>query len=418
MSAGPNKKVLSLGSNLGDRFQNLQKTCNQLESICKIEKVSPIYETNALVKDEHNPGFPFLNLVLQIETTDSALVFLDKIKFIEKKLGRKNKGQWFPRTIDIDILYWDKEVINTQKLSVPHPQILNRSFILAPLKDLYPVFLKSYREQRNTHMSLMKIYNITPDSFSDGGKNNELSEFKLKLQSDYLNGVNIIDLGAESTRPGAKKLSPDQEWSRLAPFISEFHDTFKHEPLRPQLSVDTYHSQNMARSLEYGVDIINDVSGCSNSETLNLLSNSEVDYVLMHSLDIPAVKNNFIKEPIIPYLKNWLDKKLNLFEKNNISYKRIIFDPGIGFGKTANQSIQIIRYIDEFKDYPVRVLIGHSRKSFLSSITDKDFQNRDALTLGASMALLDKKVDILRLHNTEVHTEAIRAYNYVNCKSH
>ncbi len=413
-----NKKVLSIGSNMGDRILNIKEAIKSINSLSQVKKVSPIYETQAHVCDDSNPGYPFLNLVIEIETQTDPQQFLHEIKDLEKKIGRKKTNRWGPRLIDIDILFWDNLIIETDELTVPHKSICQRSFILAPLKDLYSKFNSIYRGQQDKHMALMKIYNITPDSFSEPNKVNDLDKFNLSISKDLSEGVSFIDIGAESTRPGASPLTSDQEWSRLAPYLQSYQQVFKSKILKPKLSVDTYHIESMVQSIELGADIINDVSGKISQKKLDLLKQTEVNYILMHSLDIPAKKSNFINEPIIPFLKNWLENKLDTFEKNGINLNRVIFDPGIGFGKTALQSIHILRNIDTFKDYPIKVLVGHSRKSFLNTITDLGFSERDSLSLGVSLALMNKNVDILRVHNTNIHNQAIKAYNYVRTQSY
>ena len=139
--------------------------------------------------------------------------------------------------------------------------------------------------------------------------------------------------------------------------------------IRPFVSLDTRHVKTAKVGVELGVDIINDVSGMSNGEMLSLLKDSEAGYVLTHSLDVPVRPENVLTEDPVAHLQDWLEKKLEIFEKNNIALDRIFFDPGIGFGKTPLQSLKILKDLKSFQSCPVRLLIGHSRKSFM-----KDFQ--------------------------------------------
>ena len=196
-----------------------------------------------------------------------------------------------------------------------------------------------------------------------------------------------------------------------------------------------------------GANIINDVSGLTdkaqntNDKMLSLLENSSALYVLMHSLDIPANPKNTLpeKEDPLPLLCQWLENKLELLDKRKISFHRIFFDPGIGFGKNALQSLHILKNLEIFKKYPVQLLVGHSRKSFMknfnlplptteatveldteSKTTNKRMEptvsmatQRDPHTLGISMKLIQKGVDVLRIHNPELHIQAHQAWNHV-----
>jgi dihydropteroate synthase len=162
--------------------------------------------------------------------------------------------------------------------------------------------------------------------------------------------------------------------------------------------------------LEHGVDCINDVSGLADPGMLDVLQASSCDYVLMHSLRVPADPHLTLPADCDPVfdLKSWLSSKLALIEANGIDLSRIIFDPGIGFGKTAAQSISILRRMDEFADIPVRLMVGHSRKSFLNSVGEMDIKRRDAATLMISLDLASKGVDILRVHDVDNHLSAFK----------
>ena len=183
--------------------------------------------------------------------------------------------------------------------------------------------------------------------------------------------------------------------------------------LYPHVSVDTYHPETAIKAIELGVEIINDVSGLTTPEMQDVAKNSKQDWIAMHNLGIPANKDKIIADESLDKINEtidkWLIKNIKIWEKSGIDLSRIIFDPGIGFGKNSTQSYKILSCVGRFKKYGLRVLVGHSRKSFLNNIS-KNQKNKDIETLGISMKLLKQKVDILRVHNVEIHTQAYRSW--------
>jgi len=258
----------------------------------------------------------------------------------------------------------------------------------------------------------MGIINLTPDSFSDGGALDPADAITARLELFDKNLIQSLDLGAESTRPGAVPLSPDEEWRRLEPALSFIDKRYQKRFFRPKISVDTYHASTASRALELGCDLINDVSGLSDPEMMSVLKGTECEYVLTHSLTVPADPSNTMKsENLILELKAWAEQKIEELINSGVHLDRIIFDPGIGFGKTPMQSLAILRRVTEFFDLPVRVLIGHSRKSFLTHAkrTPLLAAERDPETLAISLRLADSGVDILRVHAADLHHRAFRA---------
>lgn len=251
---------------------------------------------------------------------------------------------------------------------------------------------------------LIGIINITPDSFSgDGIVDNENGVFSQakKLISE---GAEIIDIGAESTRPKAIKLSHAEEWERLEPVLNKIKNL-----IQVEISIDSYHPETIEKALALGANWINDVSGFSNPKMLPLASKNIATLVVMHSLGIPADSKKTIdkKEDVIQVVYDWGKEKIKFLQKNGIEKDRIVFDPGIGFGKTAEQSLALIRNIDKFKTLGVRIMVGHSRKSFLSLFTDKPAKDRDEETCIVSSFLAKKEVDYLRVHNIKSNKAAI-----------
>ena len=415
---------ISLGSNLGDRFHNLEQAIREIvKKGFKLLKTSPVYETKALLPSKAEAGWdqPFLNAVIAIECEENPLQLLHHLKTIEKQLGRKPSPRWSPRIIDLDILLFGKEIVDTPELKIPHPEIINRDFVLVPLKELNCSLKIPGAGENRTVLDLcrslkikiptwMHILNVTPDSFSDGGELH-LNEFDsvLKKISNY--NIPIVDLGAESTRPGAVSVSLEQEWQRLKPYVDYFFDFYKDKLLRPKLSIDTCHPQTAKKAIDSGVDIINDVSGFS-EEMQDLMAGTDVEYILMHSLTVPADPDKTLpgdKDPV-EEVKEWLYSKINILEKKGIPLHRVIFDPGIGFGKTAEQSLEILNRVEEFYCVPLRIMIGHSRKSFMKLFSIHEAKERDPESAGVSLSLVEKGVDILRVHSADFHTRVLRGF--------
>lgn len=261
---------------------------------------------------------------------------------------------------------------------------------------------------------LVAVLNITPDSFTDGGsfvdEQNAIEQTKLLIKQ----GADVIDIGAESTRPNATELNHDQEWQRLQNILPEIINlTKQHKTLS---SIDTRHAQTAKKAIKLGIDIINDVNSLNDKQMISTIVNSNVDVVFMHSLTIPADKNILMPPnvDVVDELLRWAENKIKLLNKEGIVTNRLIFDPGIGFGKSAKQSMQIIQEIDRFNRLDCKIFVGHSRKSFLELINKTEASQRDIETVATSMFLINKKVDFLRVHNVDMHKRAFETFKYLN----
>jgi len=241
---------------------------------------------------------------------------------------------------------------------------------------------------------LVGILNITPDSFSDGGDFFDAIAAIVHLERLWDEGADMVDIGAESTRPGATPLSADEEWERLKPFFATLTPAHVQKPL----SLDTRHPKNAKRALDKGYQCINDVSGFANNEMIDTLRGYNAKLVVMHSLSVPADKNIVLDEAldVVQELSKWYHEKEKNLTDAGIARDRIIFDPGIGFGKTAAQSLDILARIGEFKILGVPLYIGHSRKSFLKG-------DRNTATLAWSKKLMQAGADFLRVHDVAAH---------------
>lgn len=420
------KVYLALGTNLGNKKENINKAIAKLESKdVKFIKSSPIYTTPALLlpKSPSEWNIPFLNCVIETETQLTPNELLKTCKEIETEMGRDFSKKWAPRPIDIDILFYSDEHIETPELTIPHKEIENRSFVLDPLSWLAPdlkldsgrTILEASKSKKTHQPVFMGILNITPDSFSDGRKYQDFITFKETFDSWCDNNVGIIDIGAESTRPGAIRLTVEEELERLEKIFKYIKEKdFGYT--KPLLSIDTYKPEVAKKAIENGFDIVNDVNGLNDPKMLELAKNTkDTRFVIMHSLTVPADKKVIMSEKLNPVkeLHKWLENKTEVLIKNNISLDRIIFDPGIGFGKNAHQSFEVMKNIEEFQRYGMQILVGHSRKSFLNSITNNRFKDRDIETTAISMKLAEKGVDILRIHTPLEHQRALLSVQHI-----
>ena len=422
---------LSLGSNAGNRRNNLSRAIALLQNKgLQIKRLSPVVESPALLP-ENAPAdwnLPFLNLVLEADVADSQSPqqWRQWCKEIQQCIGRdKKSSSWAPRPIDIDILLWGNEIVADVDLQIPDPDLTKRAFVLSPLLHLRPDLtlpgqtnktLFQYSHELQHHIPLwMGIINVTPDSFSDGGQFTAWHTVQSQLDAMLAAGVNIIDIGAESTRPGATPLDTTEEWQRLQPILQSLAETYFNQLLRPLFSIDTYHVETAANALAWGTDIINDVSGLTDPEMLALARDSDCDWIAMHHVTVPADSRFTLTPQQDPYsdIEHWLLHQLDKWDQAGLDLSRIIFDPGIGFGKDGLQSLMVLRQAARFRQHGVRVLVGHSRKSFMKNFSKLDTVDKDMVTVGASLALCEQGVDIIRVHNVPAHIAAYRGWAHL-----
>lgn len=424
---------LGLGSNDGERYDNI---CRALHSLRRqgvhIERLSPLLETPAqLPAQSPEPwNYPYFNLVAECRTELTVAQLQALIVGIYSEFGRAGDlARAAPRSIDIDILLWHDEIIHRDSLSIPYPQLQQRAFYLSSLLHLNPDLTIPGQGDNNLfdwslelphhHPLWMGIVNITPDSFSDGGRFTDWSSIEPQLDAMLAGGVHILDIGAESTRPGATPLTADAEWQRLQPVLAHLQDKLQDLSLRPLVSIDTYHAAVADRALAWGADIINDVGGLSSPDMLTLAAGSDKDWVAMHSVTVPAASDATLAPDCNPVteLDVWLQRRLEVWDKAGIGRRRIIFDPGIGFGKNSLQSLQLLRNAGQFRRHGLRVLVGHSRKSYMRRFGHLQQLDKDMITVGASLALCAQNIDIIRVHNIPAHTAAYRGWVHLQSQT-
>jgi 2-amino-4-hydroxy-6-hydroxymethyldihydropteridine diphosphokinase / dihydropteroate synthase len=411
---------LGLGSNQGDRREHLERAIAALVEVgVAVDRVSPIVESPALLPDDAPPEWnrPFLNLVLECTYDARPAELLGQLKAIESRFGRVDARRWSPRPIDIDILLWHGRSVIESNLSIPHPALTERAFVMSPLAALAPGLrlpgdTRTVLERARLlaeHIPLwMGIVNLTPDSFSDGGRLATWDDVERHVDGLVAGGAQILDFGAESTRPGATPLTPNEELDRLVPVLERVMTKYAGDLLKPLISVDTYHPAVARRALDLGVDVINDVSGLATPDMLEVAASSEAQWIAMHQLSLPADPGTTLATDIaaIDQIEAWLDAGLETWARAGIDTNRIVFDPGVGFGKNPLQSLELLRHVERLQRYGLRLLVGHSRKSFMHRFAGRDERLRDLATIGASLRLCTRNVEILRVHDVAGHAAA------------
>jgi len=417
------KAYIALGSNLGTPMENLEKAACALKKIGRNLQASPVFRNPALLPEDGPKDWrlPFLNAVVELDWESGAEDLLRALQCLEKEMGREKTALWAPRLIDLDLLALGELQFSSPHLFLPHKEALKRSFVLDPLKHLAPGFifpgqqksvLRASRELSGASPTWMGILNLTPDSFTDGDGLNSMALLEERLGRWDSAGVQIFDLGGESTRPGAMLVSPEEEWKRLSPALTFLRERYHSKVFRPTISVDTRSAEVAARAIEMGASIVNDVSGLTDPAMIELLKKSSCQYVLMHSLSVPADPKRVLPTQADPIkeLLLWVEEKIEALARAGISRDRIFFDPGLGFGKSAAHSLEIVERIKELLRLPVRVLVGHSRKSFLNIFGERSPREREGASLGVTMHLAAKGVDVLRIHEPDLHLEAWQAW--------
>ena len=255
--------------------------------------------------------------------------------------------------------------------------------------------------------SIMGVINLTPDSFSDGGDFNSKKKVLDQVNHFVRNGVDVIDLGSQSTRPGADEVGPNIEIERLLPYLklikSEYPDIL--------ISIDTFNSEVAYETLLNGADWINDVTGGRrDKKILDVVSKFNCPFVITHSRGNSKNMNELSKyNNLLSEVMNSLDTLIKNAREKNISKKNIIVDPGIGFSKDINQNLEILKNLDVFKKFNLPILIGASRKRFIGEILNEiNPKERDIGTLAISCLCSHFNIDIVRVHNVKMNYQVLK----------
>jgi len=329
---------------------------------------------------------------------------------ISKKLALPlcgNKNIAFDK---IEIFIKKNNKVSSKVINIKKINSLSFSFKKKVKQDLKKIILKRKNFLQNVNFSeplIMGVLNLTPDSFSDGGKFNKKNKSNNHILEMVKSGAKIIDVGGESTRPGSKTVPIKTEWKRIEPVIKNFNNKYK----KICLSIDTRKSEIMIRGINCGADLINDVSGFKHDQqALSKLKKYNISKIIHHMQGTP---NTMQKNP---KYKNVLLDIYDFFEKciKRTDNKKIILDPGIGFGKNLKHNLTLISKISLFHSLGFPILIGTSRKRFISQISGKnDSKDRIGGTLASVLFLLSQGVQIFRVHNVNEVKQGILVFRKI-----
>ena len=243
----------------------------------------------------------------------------------------------------------------------------------------------------------MGILNITPDSFSDGGLYNSTEQAVMRARQLIIDGADILDIGGESTRPGASQISVNDELIRVIPVIKEIRN--EHEEIL--ISIDTYKSEVAKQSIAAGANIINDISGLVfDKKMASIAATLDVPVILMHLKGTPRnMQDNPTYKCLISEIKTFLITQANYAKQAGVKTKNIIIDPGIGFWKTVKDNFKILAKLKEFKETGYPILVGPSRKSFIGETLNLPIDKRLEGTAASIAIAIINGAKIVRVHD-------------------
>lgn len=432
---------LGLGTNSGDRLAKLKCAVLSLEAHLNIIALSGLYETEPWGYTDQPR---FYNLVLEAETDLTPEALLVQLKSIESDCGRVPSFRYGPRAIDLDILLYDDLVLETERLTIPHARMNERAFVLVPLAELaggrtHPVVGESLEElakradvagmrvvygREKTTLALrqglrgfdwgkktylMGIINVTPDSFSGDGLQtggDAIAHAVEQARAFVAAGAQVLDVGGESTRPGAMFVSAEDEIARIVPAIQAIRQA---DPA-VILSVDTYKSQVAEAALAAGANWINDVWALAADPLMpGVAAKYACPVILMHNRSKPSeavVQTGLGGRYVGPVYHDLLGEinaellaAVHLANQAGIKREHIILDPGVGFGKTTQQNLQLIDQLDKVKALGYPLLLAASRKSFIGYTLNVPPDQRAEGTAAVISISIDRGADMVRVHD-------------------
>jgi dihydropteroate synthase len=257
---------------------------------------------------------------------------------------------------------------------------------------------------------VMGILNATPDSFSDGGKFKTPKDAIAQAELMITNGVDLIDIGGESTRPGAEPVDLQEELDRVLPVIEALKDC------GVPLSIDTYKAETMRQALGAGVDCVNDIWALRQEGAVNaVLQSNDCGIVLMHmQRDPQTMQFNPEYHNVVAQVMQFLNERAELLKVKGVEANRIAIDPGFGFGKSLEHNLTMLKHFQEFSELGYAVLAGISRKSMLGKITGKDTHERVASSVAAAIMAADRGARIVRVHDVPETVDALKLWEAID----
>ena len=252
---------------------------------------------------------------------------------------------------------------------------------------------------------VMGIVNVTPDSFSDGGTHTSVSEAIAFGERLLAEGADILDIGGESTRPGAAYVSEEEEVARVIPVVRELLKT------GAVISVDTSKSEVMKAAIDEGAHIINDVCALTKPGALSVVADSQVGVCLMHMKGTPEdMQKKTDYADVTSDVESYLLERARVCEQAGIARERICLDYGFGFAKTVDQNFELLAHTDRFAHLPYPILVGLSRKSSLGAITGRDVNHRSYASVAGALIAAQKGASIVRVHDVAATVDAFKIW--------
>ena len=330
------------------------------------------------------------------------------LEMVKKKLAFPLHGNRELSFDTIEILSRNK----TRKINIKKINSLSNSLKKKIKKDLINIRKKKVFCKIDLQEPLLVgILNLTPDSFSDGGKYNNTKSALNRINLLLRAGCKIIDIGGESTRPGSKGIDKNIEWKRIKNLIKRIKN------YKFLLSLDSRKTFIMRKAIKYKLNIVNDVSGFSyDNQTIKFLKDTNLPLVINHSKGDPETMQ---KKPsyknVLLEIYDFFVKKILLLRNSGIKHNNIILDPGIGFGKNLKHNITIMNKISIFHSLGFPVMLGSSRKRFIKYISSKnDSKNRLGGTLASSIHAVMNGVQMIRVHDFNEITQGLKVFKFIN----
>ena len=326
-----------------------------------------------------------------------------KTKLKKKLLQLNGNSNFFFNKIEL-ITRKSKKIINIDKINLQKISVKKKI-----KEDIKQITKKKTFKGLNFSKTplIMGVINLTPDSFSDGGKFNSYKQ-ALDLAKKFKKyNCDIIDLGAESTRPGSRKVKIIDEWNRLRRPLKKI------SKLNQFISVDTRKSLIMNKALKYKINLINDISGLSyDKSTIKFLKKTNIPFVIHHIKGNPSTMQKKPKyKNVVLDIYDYFEKKLKQVRAAGIKHNNIMLDPGIGFGKNLKHNIEIFKKISIFHSLGFPILVGNSRKRFIKEISrQNDSDYRYGGTIASSLYLMTQGIQIIRVHDVNEVKQAIKVY--------
>lgn len=423
--------IIALGANLpsreGSHRETLRRALPYIEAEgLHIVRRSSLWLTEPVPRSIH-PWYA--NQVIAITTRLSPDAVLAALMRVEAHFERERSIRDAPRTLDLDLITYDEFVLDTAHLTLPHPRMHQRAFVLAPLSEIAPGFIHPVSGETVEFLlaqsdrtgicrlrdvpAIMGVVNVTPDSFSDV---RPLVETDLAIAHALQlieEGADILDIGGESTRPGAAPVSPIIEQTRIMPVIEAIAAiAAKRGRL---LSVDTRHTSSMALAIRAGATMINDVSALGDDGSARLLAETGLPIIMMHMQGVPlSMQNNPLYADVVDEVAQFLDAACHRAISAGVRPDNIWVDPGIGFGKTLSHNIALLNATARFAVGGRKTLIGASRKGFIARI-DRDGAASDRIggSLAAALSAASRGANAIRVHDVAQTRQALAVWSAI-----